>query len=61
MALKGMWDSMWSKQGSRLRRLRLPRRFRAHIEVVAVAPVPGETATAESLEATVRQLRGDRA
>ncbi|MFY2762819.1 MFS transporter [Arenimonas sp. MALMAid1274] len=61
MALKGMWDSMWSRQGSRMRRLRLPRRFRAHIEVVAAPPVPGATATAEALEATVRQLRGDRA
>ncbi len=61
MALKGMWDSMWSKQGSRMRRLRLPRRFRARIEVVAVPAVPGETATAEALEATVRQLRGDQA
>jgi hypothetical protein len=44
-----------------MRRLRLPRRFRARIEVVAVPAVPGETATAEALEATVRQLRGDRA
>jgi 1-acyl-sn-glycerol-3-phosphate acyltransferase len=61
MALKGMWDSMWSRQGSRMRLLRLPRRFRARIEVVAEPAVPGETATAEVLEASVRRLRGDRA
>ena len=42
MALKGMWDSMWSRQGSRMRRLRLPRRFRARIEVVAMPAVPGD-------------------
>jgi 1-acyl-sn-glycerol-3-phosphate acyltransferase len=61
MALRGLWDSMWSRQGSRLRHLRVPRRFRARIEVVAAPPVPGETASAESLEAAVRALRGDAA
>ncbi|GAB3729894.1 MFS transporter [Luteimonas pelagia] len=61
MALRGMWASMWSRRDSRMRRARLPRRFRAHVEVVAEAPVDGATATADSLEAQVRALRGDAA
>ncbi len=60
MALTGLWDSMWSKRDSRLGRLRAPRRLRAHVGLEAVAPVPGESATAASLEAIVRGLRGDR-
>lgn len=59
MALKGMWSSMWSHRDGRMRRMRLPRRLRAHIEVLAAVPVDGSTATAESLEARVRALRGD--
>lgn len=61
MALRGMWASMWSRRDSRLHRMRLPRRFRAHVEVVAEAPVDGRVATAGSLEARVRALRGDAA
>ncbi len=61
MALRGMWASMFSRRDSRLGRLRLPRRFRAHVEVEAVAPVPGAQATAATLEAIVRKLRGNRA
>ena len=61
MALKGMWASMWSRRDSRLGRLRLPRRLRARVEVVAAPPVPGASATAESLEAQERALRGDSA
>ena len=61
MALRGMWASMWSRRDSRLGRMRVPRRFRAQVEVVAGAPVDGALATAESLEAIVRQLRGDAA
>jgi 1-acyl-sn-glycerol-3-phosphate acyltransferase len=60
MALRGMWASMWSRRDSRLGRMRVPRRMRAHIEVMAGAPVDGATATAEGLEAQVRALRGDR-
>ena len=58
MALTGLWDSMWSKRDSRLGRLRVPRRLRAAVGLVADPPVPGETASAASLEARVRQLRG---
>ncbi|UHQ24017.1 MFS transporter [Lysobacter sp. 5GHs7-4] len=61
MALRGMWSSMWSHRDSRLSRMRVPRRFRAQVEVVAAAPVDGATASAESLEAQVRTLRGDAA
>ena len=61
MALKGMWASMWSRRDGRLGRMRVPRRFRAHVKVVAGEPMDGATATAESLEARVRALRGDAA
>ena len=61
MALRGMWTSMWSKRDSRLQRMRVPRRFRAHVEVVAAPPMEGQIATAELLEAKVRELRGDAA
>ncbi|WP_129135041.1 MFS transporter [Luteimonas sp. YGD11-2] len=58
MALRNMWTSMWSRHDSRMRRMRLPRRLRARVEVVAAAPVDGVQATAASLEARVRELRG---
>lgn len=63
MALRGMWASMWSRRGAqseagRMGLMRMPRRFRAHVEVVADAPVDGSAATAELLEANVRALRG---
>ena len=61
MALKGMWASVWSRRDSTLGRLRIPRRLRAHVEVVAAPAVPGATATAASLESKVRDLRGDAA
>jgi hypothetical protein len=52
---------MWSRRDTRLGRMRVPRRFRAHVEVVASAPIAGEVATAALLETQVRQLRGDQA
>ncbi|GHC01049.1 MFS transporter [Thermomonas carbonis] len=66
MALRNMWGSMWSrranaKKGSALDRMRVPRRLRAHVDVVAGEPVDGGIATAELLEAKVRELRGDAA
>jgi 1-acyl-sn-glycerol-3-phosphate acyltransferase len=60
MALTGLWDSMWSRRDSRLGRLRVPRRLRAAVGVIAAPPVPGDSATAASLEAIVRKLRGNR-
>jgi 1-acyl-sn-glycerol-3-phosphate acyltransferase len=60
MALRGMWSSMWSRRDSRLGRMRVPRRFRSHIDVVAGKPMPADS-SAEALEASVRELRGDQA
>jgi len=61
MALRGMWASMWSQRDPKLRRMRVPRRLRAHVEVVIGAPLDGALANAKVLEAKVRELRGDRA
>ena len=66
MALRGMWASMWSRRGAapgsgRLGRMRIPRRFRAQVEVVVGVPVEGAGVSAEALEAKVRELRGDAA
>jgi len=61
MALRGMWASMWSRRDGRLGRMRVPRRFRAPVDVVAGTPQPGTGTDAAALEAAVRQLRGDAA
>jgi 1-acyl-sn-glycerol-3-phosphate acyltransferase len=61
LALRGMWASMWSRRDSRLHRMRLPRRFRAHVEVVAGPALDGAGVDAAALEARVSALRGDRA
>ncbi|GAC1631865.1 MAG: MFS transporter [Nevskia sp.] len=58
MAVRGLWGSMWSRLDSRLHRARLPRRFRATIELIADAPIPAAAVTAAGLEARVRELRG---
>ena len=60
MALRGMWASMWSRRDSRLGRMRVPRRLRARIEVIAAPALPPATPAAE-LETRVRALRGDHA
>jgi len=56
IALRGMWSSMWSRRDTRLGRMRVPRRMRAQIEVVAGAAVAGDQASAELLEQRVRTL-----
>lgn len=58
LALRGLWASMWSRRDSRLGRMRVPRRFRARIELVAGAPLPPD-ADAREIELRVRELRGD--
>lgn len=67
MALRGMWASMWSRRGAhaeagRIGRARLPRRFRARVDVIADAPIWFERERADEaaqvLEAKVRALRG---
>jgi len=55
MALRGMWGSLFSRKD----RLRLPRRFRAHVALVVGDPIPAHEVTAELLEQRVRALRGD--
>ncbi len=61
VALLGMWESMWSRRDSALRRSRLPRRFRARICLLAGELTEGSAATAASLEEQVRALRGAQA
>lgn len=59
MALRGLWGSVWSRRDSRLGRARLPRRFRARVELLVDAALAPAQVTAASLEARVRELRGD--
>ena len=60
MALRNMWGSMWSRRDSRLRRARVPRRFRAPIEVIAGPALP-PSSSAEQMQDVVQALRGDQA
>jgi 1-acyl-sn-glycerol-3-phosphate acyltransferase len=59
LALRGLWGSVWSRRDSMMHRARLPRRFRARVELVAGAPYSPVDAQLETLEARVRELRGD--
>ena len=59
VALRGMWGSLWSRRDSRLRRMRLPRRLRARVEVKLGEPLPAAAADAATLEQRVRDLRGE--
>ncbi|WP_130620674.1 MFS transporter [Dyella amyloliquefaciens] len=59
LALRGLWGSVWSRRDSMLHRSRLPRRFRARVELVAGAPIAPTDARMATLEARVRELRGD--
>ncbi|MDR0183831.1 MFS transporter [Lysobacter arvi] len=61
MALRNMWTSMWSRRDTRLGRMRVPRRFRAPVEVMAQAPIFDPAIDAATLEAKVRTMRGDAA
>jgi 1-acyl-sn-glycerol-3-phosphate acyltransferase len=61
MALRGLWGSVWSRRDSMLRRARLPRRFRARVELVVDAPRPPEQVNAAVLQDRVQVLRGDMA
>jgi 1-acyl-sn-glycerol-3-phosphate acyltransferase len=58
MAIRGMWASIFSRKGVKSY-WRIPGRFRAHIEVLADAPVVGATAKATDMEMKVKALRGD--
>jgi 1-acyl-sn-glycerol-3-phosphate acyltransferase len=61
MALRGLWGSVWSRRDSMLRRARLPRRFRARVELVVDAPRPASEVDAAVLQDRVQVLRGDMA
>jgi len=61
MALRNMWTSMWSRRDTRLGQMRVPRRFRAPVEVMAQAPIVDASVDAQTLEAKVRAMRGDAA
>ncbi|MDG2519257.1 MFS transporter [Lysobacter soli] len=61
MALRNMWTSMWSRRDTRMGRMRVPRRFRAPVEVIAQAPILDPAIDAATLEAKVRAMRGDAA
>jgi 1-acyl-sn-glycerol-3-phosphate acyltransferase len=60
MALRGLWRSMWSRRDSKLGRARLPRRFRAHVQLSTGAPMTASS-NAEAMETAVRGLRGSEA
>ena len=59
MALRGLWGSIWSRRDSMLGRSRLPRRFRARVELVIDPPLAPQLVSADSLATRVRELRGD--
>jgi 1-acyl-sn-glycerol-3-phosphate acyltransferase len=59
MALRGLWGSVWSRRDSMLHRSRLPRRFRARVELVVDASLAPAEASAAAVEARVQELRGD--
>jgi 1-acyl-sn-glycerol-3-phosphate acyltransferase len=58
MAIRGMWASIFSRSGV-FNTLRLPNRIRAHVTVMAEAPVDGAGAKAADLEEKVKSLRGE--
>ncbi|MEJ2602056.1 MAG: MFS transporter [Gammaproteobacteria bacterium] len=57
MALSGLWDSWFSRQGGRAF-TKLPRRFRARVDLRVGKAIPAAQATARDLEMLVRTLRG---
>lgn len=59
MALRGLWGSVWSRRDTLLRRARIPRRFRAHVELVVGQAIPADEARVDVLETRVCELRGD--
>jgi len=61
MALRGMWSSMWSRRNSTLGRMRIPRRLRARVEVVAGAALADASVRAEQLQTQVSTLHGEMA
>jgi 1-acyl-sn-glycerol-3-phosphate acyltransferase len=58
LAVRGLWGSFFSRRGGPAMR-RLPRRFRARIDVLAAAAVPAAAVTAADLQRRVAALRGE--
>lgn len=58
MALRGLWGSFFSRQGGPAMTRPLRRGLFNRVELVAGAPVSGDAAQPEALQATVGQLRG---
>jgi 1-acyl-sn-glycerol-3-phosphate acyltransferase len=59
MALRGLWGSFFSHREGKPAMTQAPRRFWSRIEVVVTAPVPGDDASATSLQRIVAGLRGE--
>ncbi len=58
MALRGLWGSFFSHCGGPALR-HFPTRFWSRIELLAGEPIPAEQASAERLEETVKNLKGN--
>lgn len=58
LALRGLYGSFFSRAGGEPMR-KLPRRFRAPIELVAGPPIPAERFSTEALRDRLLELRGD--
>jgi 1-acyl-sn-glycerol-3-phosphate acyltransferase len=59
MALRGLWGSFFSRRGGKPAMTQVPTRFWSRIELVVTAPVPGDDASATSLQRIVSGLRGE--
>jgi len=59
MALRGLYGSFFSRHDGKAPMSKPPRRFWSRIEVVVTAPVPGDDASATSLQRIVSGLRGE--
>jgi 1-acyl-sn-glycerol-3-phosphate acyltransferase len=59
MALRGLWGSFFSRREGKAPMTKLPSRFWSRIEMVVTAPVPGDDASATSLQRIVTGLRGE--
>jgi len=59
LALRGLYGSFFSRSGGKAPMSKAPRRFWSRVEVVVTAPVPGDDASATSLQKIVAGLRGE--
>jgi 1-acyl-sn-glycerol-3-phosphate acyltransferase len=59
MALRGLYGSFFSRRDGKAPMSAAPRRFWSRIEIVVTAPVPGDDASATSLQKIVAGLRGE--